>query len=539
VPACVHRPRCGGCPLFERSESEQHHEKHARLTTALARYPELGSIAVEALIGIAPRLGYRRRVKWIADQQGGLGLYAEGEDHVVVDIPECQIASPLLASIGNALRSLLRGHEAIRSSLRAIDLREVDGSKALLTLVFPSDAKPNAQAVHHFVDAVQEREPRIIGIAMNEVARQQVQVLGSQTRLIAGVDEAWDETGGTPVFATFGSFVQAHDEAFRAIQSAIIAGVAEQGEALRVLELFAGSGAIGLSLAKAGHHVTAVESFAPAALRIQRAAERAGVRVDAHAEDANVFLDRSHAETFDVIVVDPPRRGLERKLRESIADCRPEQIVYLSCDPDTFARDLADFAWGGYWPSRVVPYDLMPQTREVEILAFLFRAPPPEPPTRLETSFGRIMEGPSDGTTPFGLHVEGRVGSRSLDVIALVKGVTRQSGRLFDAEGWAANYERIDVIGGHSRIAIHIDKRGGPRKRRAPWKLLVAACARIGHPILGSARIDRETARFMFEKIGIDRSMMDVVGMTLADGTHVTGTIAGDLALAIARLGRK
>src|SRR5690606_20899830 len=88
---------------------------------------------------------------------------------------------------------------------------------------------------------------------------------------------------------------------------------------------------------------------------------------------------RAGGTRFDAVVVDPPRRGLSPRVREAVAALAGEVIVYVSCAPETLARDLAHLAWLGWRAARLAPFDLMPLTAEVECLAVLARGAPPAP----------------------------------------------------------------------------------------------------------------------------------------------------------------
>src|SRR5690606_18549728 len=152
----------------------------------------------------------------------------------------------------------------------------------------------------------------------------------------------------------------------------------------RLLELYAGSGALALRLAARGASLTAVEAFAPAVERLALAAREQGLAVEARAADAEVFLrERAQANgapaspAFDAVLVDPPRRGLAPKVRAAVAALAPRRISYVSCEPQTLARDLAHFRLLGYGAESLEAFDMIPWSDAVEVLALLAPMPPP------------------------------------------------------------------------------------------------------------------------------------------------------------------
>jgi 23S rRNA (uracil1939-C5)-methyltransferase len=139
------------------------------------------------------------------------------------------------------------------------------------------------------------------------------------------------------------------------------------------LDLYAGLGGIGLHLARAGMRVIAVELDPDAVAALRRAAERAQLPLDARAGDAAKLAPELRAHAPSVVVVNPPRKGLSDGARELVVALAPPKIVYVSCGPESLARDLAEFARVGYTPDVIEPFDLMPGTAQVETVVRLTR----------------------------------------------------------------------------------------------------------------------------------------------------------------------
>ena len=449
--ACDHADRCGGCPLIELSYDEQLARKRARVVDAIARYPSLTSAASEPVVTVAPAapadpiVAYRTRAKLIVAPGAAIGLFATGGGHHVVDIPRCRVLAPALVTVVAALRDRVRAAEATggalapfdpagRGALRAVDLREVrdaprpaldasgesgdDRSRVLVTFVVErSRAGADRAPLEHAARELMQSVPVVVGVAVNFHVGDAPQILGGETVRLAGVDHAPDRVGTSVHFATFGSFVQAHRgqaERVHALLADVVgmtparAGAARREGAAarpRVLDLYAGSGSIGLALAAAGASVVLVESFAPASEQAAAAARAQGLDVEAVCGDvAGVLHARAErGDRFDAVVVNPPRRGTSPRAREALAQLAPGTIAYVSCDPETLARDLAHLTRLGYAATALHPLDMIPLTDEVETVAVLRRAAVPPPPVLYEDAEVLVVDkAPYEPTLPQG-----------------------------------------------------------------------------------------------------------------------------------------
>jgi 23S rRNA (uracil1939-C5)-methyltransferase len=586
---CAHGDRCGGCALLHLGPEEQLAHKRARLAAAIAPYAVIADVAVDPARGAHPVVRYRTRLKWMAGPGGVLGLFARGS-HEVVDTPGCAVAAPGLVLVAEALRALLRApeHARIAASLRAVDLRAVDaseraaceadahpreprsiervvpdGARALVTLVLVREERPPRRDLLAFARALGAARPEVAGVAANWVAKRSIQVLGPETEIVAGDGTALDRQGDVLVTAAPGAFVQAHRGQAAAMArelAACAAALSTEGAPARALELFAGAAPFGLALARAGLDVTSVEAFGPAVQGALAAARHQGLALRAIAGDAEAEAERlaRAGERFDLIVVDPPRRGLSPRLRRAIAALAPRAFAYVSCDPDTLARDLADLAWRGLAAARVTPWDFVPQTDHVEALAWLAPRTPPSPRVLARAADGAlVVDAPphvelgvlaartaaaAAGGVPSGFVAApplppGASGALLLSpassgarpppgpftVLAAVRGVPR--GRLPGGE----RIDRHATSPGRSLVTITVTDPGDvPR--------LVARLARAGHPVLGDPR-DGPTARHVAEKHGVDRPLLHVSALEVPGVGRVEAPIAPDFAAAIARLG--
>jgi 23S rRNA (uracil1939-C5)-methyltransferase len=574
---CEHADRCGGCPIIALPYGEQLAMKRGRVVQSVARYPALELVYTEPVTPAQPLIGYRTRAKLIVAPGAKIGLFAKGGGHQVVDIPRCRVLAPILARVASVLRAAIASAEAhdgalapydatARGALRAVDLREVrdgDATRVLVSFVVQrgrlAEIAPLERAARELMQAV----PEIAGVAVNFHDGDAPQILGSETQLVAGVASAGDRVGGSLHLATFGSFVQAHRGQAARVHTALAEAIGlargRTGDRRpRVLDLYGGSGAIALGLAAAGASVHLVESFAPAVAQARAAAQAQGLDVEAECADVAGAL-RALVERrarFDAAIINPPRRGTSPVAREWLARLEPAIVAYVSCDPETLARDLDHLARLGYSAASLRPLDMIPLTDEVETVAVLRRGGVPLPRIAHADSEILVVEkGPHEPTTPQGEYAgallarvrriagaEGAVPVQRLDVgtsglvtfarrpelvakwdralsaaatrkiyVAAVRGVTpskgaitrdlREDGKLYAAR---TRYRRLAVAAGHSVLRV-VPENGRTHQIRRHL-------AAIGHPVLGDDRYGHAmTNRYFEEKNGLDRAFLHCV----------------------------
>jgi 23S rRNA (uracil1939-C5)-methyltransferase len=580
---CPHGARCGGCAFLGVPYSEQLIRKHSLVQGGVARYPELAQVQLDPVAGARPRQAYRARAKLVFGKDGALGLY-ERDSHDVVDIPECRVLSPVLARVVAAARRVL---SPATPALDGLDVRLVDDG-VLVTLIAPKGTSlADLQRLARALSAAAS-DVRSIAASFREAGA--ATVLGTGHVLLSG-DEVLPHhllEDGPYHLAAHGAFTQAHLAQANAAHGRIEAALRELG-ATRVLELYAGSGALALRLAAAGFAVTAVEAFGPALLHVERAAreQRLALRtLNGQAERVLREFD-ARAERFQALLVNPPRRGLSPEVRRRVSALEASAILYMSCDPATLARDLAHLSELGYAAERLWPFDMIPHSDAVECLVALRRAAIPaakvlyederclavlksgyEPVSR-EADFERCLlervralpgaseavplsaqrlDRDSSGVCLFArtkaalpaLEQAFRGGTQSF--VALCRGVThkrgrirrpvRESGRVVSA---STRYLRESVQGGHSLLTVWPEQASPPQLRQL--------LAGVGHGLLGDSRFGDPASNTYFEhRHGLDRSFLHCSSVTLvSESTHVIceAPLPGELSAVLASLGQQ
>lgn len=603
---CEHADRCGGCPILGLPYGEQLSLKRGRVLRAVSRYSALELLMTEAVAPADTRTRYRTRAKLVVAPGARVGLFAKGGGHNVVDIPGCQVLSPVLARVADHIRreigSAASGGSALAAfdpvaggSLRALDLREAqsdEGTKVLVTLVVEQDRVTDLAPLERVAQELMKALPEVAGVAANFHIGETPQVLGPRTVRLAGVSSAPDRIGKSVQSATFGSFVQAHrsqaERVHRSLAEAIALLRRRDACAPRVLDLYGGSGAIALGLAAGGAEVHLVESFAPAVAQAREAAHAQALDVHVQCADVTAALQSycDEGRRFDAVVANPPRRGMSPAARDGLARLGPELIAYVSCDPDTLARDLDHFSRLGYAATTLRPLDMIPLTDEVETIALLRRAGIPVPrvayadheilivdksphePTAQQGEYAtslvaraRRLPGASDVVPVYKLDV-GTSGlvmlARSTDLlakwrdvlslpttrqiyVAAVRGITpgkatvtrdlREHGQQHPAR---TRYRRLAVASGQSVLRVGPDQSRTHQVRRH--------LASVGHPVLGDERYGHaQTNRHFEEKNGLDRTFLHCLRLELDhpdSGARliVETPLAGDLRSVLDRI---
>jgi 23S rRNA (uracil1939-C5)-methyltransferase len=599
---CPHAPPCPGCPLIGLPLAAQLAAKAERVARALAPFPRLRDARPEPVRGAEAVVGYRTRAKLAVAPGPRLGLFAGGAAHEVLDLPGCRVLSPALAAAAAALRRLLAGPGAGRAlcaegegggRLRAVDLREVQdaqGTGLLVTLVLRAPA-PSEAELAAAAERLAKALPALRGVALALHDGRSPQLLGGRPRPILGPPWHRDAAGPGAVYAlaSHGAFTQVHRSQAEALREEVARAIGDP-RGRRVLELYGGSGALSLGLAAAGARVVMVEAFAPAAEAARRAAREQGLRgLEVHAGPAESELAQLRARRalrFDAAVANPPRRGIPPRAREVLAELCAGPLVYVSCEPATLARDLAHLAELGWSPERIAPFDLIPQSAEVECLALLRRGPPPPPlllyqdeallafekppflpsvphPERAGSLLARVRELPGAeravplhrldaGTSGVCLFAREAAGAAALaralaaprgrrTYLALVRGVPRPRGRIARAlrEGGrdlpaATRYRRLRLVGGHALLEVAPESGRTHQIRRH--------LAAIGSPVLGDSRHGHAPSnRHLFERHFLDRPFLHCAAIELprpggGEALRIESPLAPDLAGVLGRL---
>lgn len=378
-PSCAAFGRCGGCVLQHLRYPAQLAWKGSVLRRQVAGHPDLADVRLAAPVASPRALGYRNKSKLVAAPAAGggvvLGAYAP-RSHDVVDLLGCAIAEPPLDDIARSIAEVasrcgVSAYDERRGSgsLRYVSLRASARGQVQITLV--TSAEPLARA-GDLVAGLRERHPEIVGILQNVNASRGNVIFGPEERTLWGAATLDDSLAGLELRLSSRAFFQANRDvaaaAYRQIARAVDIGADDVA-----VDAYAGVGGIALTLARRAREVVAIEEHAGAvADGVANAAANGLPNVRFVAGDVVAHLAAlGHA---DVVVLNPPRKGCERRVLEHTAALAPRAIAYLSCAPATLLRDLSALRALGYETRELTPFDMLPHTPHLEVLALLNRA---------------------------------------------------------------------------------------------------------------------------------------------------------------------
>ena len=367
---CPHRPPCPGCPELGRVLAE------GAAFASLRRFAEEHGLALEQ--GQAPEeLGYRLRARLAVRGRAGspkLGIFREGS-HRVVDIPRCLVHHPSINTAAAALRQAMRELRVApyadvphRGLVRYAQMA-VERASQRVQVVLVQNSVARAALEPLCARLAELLGPRLHSLFISPNTARGNAILGPRCEHVLGPPALREQLAGASVFFPPDAFGQANLDLYEHIVQRIGTLVPEHA---RILELYAGTGAIGLSLLSRAAHVTFNElgagSLAGLRMGLEAVPPALAARADVLPGPAAAAAERvGHA---DVVIADPPRKGLDPVLLAALAATPPRRFIYLSCGQDSFVSDArALLESGSLRLARLVAYDLFPFTGHVETLA--------------------------------------------------------------------------------------------------------------------------------------------------------------------------
>ena len=426
IPACGAFGQCGGCTLQHLSYEAQLRFKHEQVGESLADVltpavpPGFPAPPAGAQLQVAPcvaspqPLSYRSRVKLVAAPtpvvpgagQAApriiLGAYAP-RSHRVIDMAGCKVNTPALRAVARTLGEQwgARGLSAYdeqtgHGALRYVLLREVRSGAIQLSLVV-ADPPPRA-ALLEVVAALRTAHPQLTSVVLHHNPHPGNSLLasadptagpaaadselGEADEQLLGPDFLYEDLGESPglrLRVSARSFLQVN----RAVTSRLYAEVAAAlavapGEL--ILDLYCGVGGLGRTLWRPGARLIGIETSASAVADAEHSARSAGLTAQEARflcgtveEHLPALSGAGASQAATLVLLNPPRRGCTKGVLSAVLACAPRAIAYVSCSPQSLARDLATMTASGYALTQVTPYDMHPGTPHIETVALLRR----------------------------------------------------------------------------------------------------------------------------------------------------------------------
>lgn len=374
APDCPHFGQCGGCQTRHMTYETELDFKRQKVADALAR---IGGLTVEVppVLGAADTAGYRNKAQFPVGQGSQVGFYRE-RSHTVVDVASCALQSPSANALAGALRRWMADYavpaydeKSRRGLVRHLFVRSNAQGACLAAVVVNGNSLPHEEAL---VASFRAAAPTLLGVVLNENRRDTNVILGDGWRTLWGQDYLLDALGGVTFRLSIPAFYQVNHAQTEALY-ALVADLAALTGRETLLDLYCGTGTIGLTLAGRAKALLGAEIVPQAVEDARENARRNGIQNARFvcADAAQVAAELSEkGEGVDVAIVDPPRKGLAPQVVDSLLQIAPRRLVYVSCDPATLARDLKTLT-RDYALTRVQSVDLFPRTHHVETVCLL------------------------------------------------------------------------------------------------------------------------------------------------------------------------
>ena len=376
---CPVSKKCGGCQLSNMTYKEQLSFKQAKVIRLLGKLHRVGEIVP------SPRpMHYRNKVQAAFGRTRGgeiiSGVY-QSSTHHIVKTDACSIEDELADAIIVFIRQLVKSFgltvydERIgRGFLRHVLIKRAFATgEVMVVLVTGTQVFPSKNA---FCARLREQFPQITTILLNVNDRYTSLVLGERETVLYGPGYITDVLCGLRFRISSKSFYQINRDCAELMFTQALESVGLTGREI-VIDAYSGVGTIGLIAAGKAKRVISVELNRDAVKDARVNAKLNGItNVDFYCADASDFLAEMAAEneTADLVIMDPPRAGSTVRFMKSVVKLAPEKVLYISCNPETLARDLTFFTKNGYKIRMIRPYDMFPFTEHVESVILISRA---------------------------------------------------------------------------------------------------------------------------------------------------------------------
>lgn len=374
---CRYSARCGGCNSIGTEYRDTLTSKNAYMKKILGQF-----CRVEPIIGAEKPYFYRNKVNanFGRTKNGNIlaGTY-ESNSHRIVDVEKCFLNNERADAIIRTIASLMKSfkyepynEDTGRGMVRHVLVRTAHATgEVMVTLVLGTNVFPSK---NNFIRALLKECPYITTIVMNVNNRRTSMILGDREQTIYGRGYIVDELCGCRFKISPKSFYQVNSE-----QTEILYNIAMEYADIKgyekIIDAYSGIGTIGIVAASMGAgEVVGIElnedAVRDAMINIKYNDCKNIKYIQGDATDF-IFKEAKKNSSYDIVFMDPPRSGSTNKFIDSVAKLAPSKVVYISCNPETLARDVKYFAHKGYKMIKCQPVDMFPWTEKVETVCLL------------------------------------------------------------------------------------------------------------------------------------------------------------------------
>ena len=389
---CDYFPLCHGCQLHNLNYEKQLEIKTNMVKNNLERIGKIENVKVNNTIGMDNPYRYRNKANFKVDKSGEIGYFKRGTNNLV-PIDRCIIQNPDTDKIIDVFKHYFK--ENGNKNIKDIIIRTTKDGKSMLIVVTKNHKDiPILPYFHKGVEhdtlscqsetnsnnftmegSNQERLDEIVSIFQNINSKNTPVVMGNKDIKLYGEDKIIDSIGEYKFYISPKSFFQVNPIQTEILYDKVVKYLDLKGDEI-VADLYCGIGTIAIYISKYAQKVYGVEV-------VKDAIEDAKENLKLNNVDNVEFLQgksenilpklNNQGIKIDAMVVDPPRKGLDKTLIDSIVKSNPKKIVYVSCNPSTLARDLGYLTKKGYEIKEVQPVDMFPFTTHVEAVTLLVR----------------------------------------------------------------------------------------------------------------------------------------------------------------------
>ena len=379
VPECSVYEHCGGCQLSHLTYEGQLDVKYRRVKDVIERIAgESGKLVRPVLPAVHP-FAYRNKMAvpaGLVKGEAALGCYRQGS-HDIIPVSSCAIQKEENNRLLQFARRFIEKYgisvydeKTRKGSLRHVMGRVGDDGKVMVVLVTASETLPEEK---RWIEGIQKELPEVISLWHNIQPKPGNTILGAKIRHLWGRETLTASLCGLQFEVSPYSFFQVHKEQAEILyEKALEYADLKGGET--VIDAYCGTGTISLCLAKKAKRVIGIEIVKPAIEDAKKNAKKNHMEnTEFYAADAGKLMPQLYRQGLvpDVIVMDPVRAGCSEEVLKAAAGMNPKRIVYVSCNPATFARDAKILKSEGYEIKEVQPVDMFPQTMHVEAIVLL------------------------------------------------------------------------------------------------------------------------------------------------------------------------
>lgn len=376
---CKYYGTCGGCQLQHLSNETQNQYKQEVVQRWLGKHGK-----VEEILAMEHPYEYRNKIQYsfgYDSRRRVIGGMYKTNTHHIVDIEKCIIQDPVADPIMKTIKGIMKRYkmepydeDTGRGFLRHVLIKTGFATGEVMVVMVTTD--PMFHGRKNFVQIMRKKHPQIKTIILNVNNKDTSMILGETESNMYGGGYIEDILCGLRFRISAKSFYQINPKQAEVLYTKAIEMADFKGHE-KIIDAYSGVGTISLIVADKVKEVMAVEVNNDSVRDAIRNAKRNNItNVHFYRADAGEFMTElaMKNEKIDAVIMDPPRTGSDEAFLTSVCKLNPEKVVYISCNPETQARDLTTLLAHGYEVKGIQPVDMFPQTNHIENIVLLSKS---------------------------------------------------------------------------------------------------------------------------------------------------------------------